>query len=266
MNIVKRGCLTFVLILCISTLTACANQPTAEPVVLSTDAPDNNTSITEQQTSEQQTLTDSAVVAAKERYNLTLPVIPAESALELTEIKLPKQIEGHSFVIGGLLYDKTFIVSLYDIVEGAIGVDCGTGLYNAENNEYQALPELPPDGYCAWNKDYIVFKEYNSDFMIPVDDESVKLYLYDINACQSKLIYTYSFDRKIELYGGHWRNNIVLSNNKIFFDDFMSNDNDSDLHAHLFSYDIPSGKVEKIADDAQNPFEYNGTLLYIKIK
>ena len=258
MNTIKRSCLGIAYILCISALTACTNQPTVESVVSSTDISGNNISSIEQQAS-----TDSSVIMVREQYNVTLPVLTADSALELTKIKLPKQIEGHSFSINGLIYDKTFVVSLFDLT-GATGIDHGTGLYDIENNEYYALPELPPDGYCAWNNNYIVFKEYNSDFTTSADDESVKLYLYDINACQRKLIYTYSFDRNTELYEGHWRNNIVLSNNKVYFDDIISEDNDSGRHACLFSYDIPSGKIEKLDDDAQNPIIYNDTLLYIK--
>ncbi|MCM1299496.1 MAG: hypothetical protein NC203_01695 [Firmicutes bacterium] len=268
MSNIKKIRLSAALILSVTTFSACSNQSAAtlgtetdrsvtEPAVFSAVDSDNSiTSIEPQET------VKSSAAMAKEQYNVTLPVLSAASALELTKLDLP-DINGHSFNLNALIDDKTFIVSLFDRV-GAGGIDCGTGLYNIESKEYRALPDMPYDGYCAWNSDYVVFKEYNGDFTVAADDESVKLYLYDINACESKLVYTYSFDRDIELYD-HWRNNIVLADDKIYFDDVIINENDNaDRHAYLYSYDIPSGTIEKLADDAEYPFEYDDTLLYIK--
>lgn len=205
-----------------------------------------------------------AVNFVREKYNVTLPIISAKEALEITKLDLPELINGHEFRIEQLIDEKTLIVSLFDRA-GASGIEYGTGLYNIESKEYSPLPGLPFDGYSAWNGDYIVYKEYDGDFTIQADDNSVKLYLYDINARENKLIFTYSFDRQFELYGGHWQNNIVLFDNKIYFDDFIKGDGDPDWRAILYSYDISTGKLEKIEEDAQNPHEYKGSILYFKL-
>lgn len=206
---------------------------------------------------------DTAVNIAREEYNITLPIIPANKALDLVKLDLPEQIDGHSFNINQIIDDETFIVSLFDR-EGAGGIDRGAGLYNIKTNEYRALKDLPLNGFCAWNSDYIIYKEYNGDFTMPVDDDSVKLFLYDIAAQKSKLIYTYSFNRETEIYGDHWKNNIILKDNKVYFDDIIGEDEDK--RVFLFSYDISAGKIEKLKDDAQNPMIYKDTLLYIKTK
>ncbi len=212
---------------------------------------------------DEQNRIDTAVNLAKEEYNITLPIIPANEALDLVKLDLPEQINGHSFAIQQLIDDETFIVSLFDR-EGAGGIDRGSGLYNIKTNEYHALKDLPLDGFCAWNSDYIIYKEYDPDFTMQAKDDSVKLFLYDIAAQKSKLIYTYSFNRETEVYGSHWKNNIILKDNKIYFDDIIGED--EDRRVFLFSYDISTGEIEKLKDDAQHPIVYKDTLLYIKTK
>ncbi len=212
---------------------------------------------------DEQNRIDTAVNMAREEYNITLPIIPANEALDLVKLDLPEQINGHSFAIQQLIDDETFIVSLFDR-EGAGGIDRGSGLYNIKTNEYHALKDLPFGGFCAWNSDYIIYKEYDPDFTMQAKDDSVKLFLYDIAAQKSKLVYTYSFNRETEFYGSHWKNNIILKDNKIYFDDIIGED--EDRRVFLFSYDISTGEIEKLKDDAQNPIKYKDTLLYIKTK
>lgn len=99
---------------------------------------------------------------------------------------------------------------------------------------------------------------------MPSDDDSVKLCLYDILNKTNYLVYKYSFDRYYELSSHHY-NSITLSDNIIYFDDIGEGD-DGELHAYLYSFDIQSGKAEKIVDNAQNPFIYNGDIMYLKLK
>lgn len=206
---------------------------------------------------------DAAVNIAREEYNITLPIISADEALELEKIDLPEQIDGHYVNLGQLIDDDNFIVYLIDR-EGANGVYRGAGLYSVSTGEFRALNGLPTDGICAWNSDYIVYKEYDSDFTKPAEDESVKLFLYDISARENRLIYTYSFDRETEIYESHWKNNIALKDNKIYFDDIIGEA--EERRVFLFSYDISAGELERLKDDAQNPIVYKDTLLYIKTK
>lgn len=194
-------------------------------------------------------------------YGIELPIVTADETLKM--FRLDPKINGHDYSVNAILDWKTLLVSLFDRV-GAGGVDRGIGLYDLESNEFRLLPGLADDGFCAWNRDYIVYKKFDSDFTIPADDESVKLYLYDINAEKEKLIYTYSFDRNTEFYGGHWKNNIVLSEGKVYFDDYVgSGDN---MRSFLYSYDIASDKAEKLADDAVNPHLFKNDIMYFKLK
>lgn len=240
----------------------------SESLVISNDIQNSDLKFKDGDTSEniisdsKQYSKNDAVNLVKEMYNVTLPVTTADDALETVKVDIPEYIEGHCFNLNLLIDEKNVLVSLFDRV-GASGVDCGTGIYNLETKEYNALPDLPYEGYCAWNKNYIIFKEYNGDFTSAVDDTSVKLYLYDLNERNRKLIYTYSFDRGYEAFG-HWINNIVLTDDKIYFDDIINSDSSSEQRAYLFSYDILTGEIEKTEDDAQNPMAYNDTIFYLK--
>lgn len=207
MGTIKHKLPGILAIFCLMTLTACN--------ISSTDSEISDISKSDGFSGEIQNTSDNNADMVMELYNVELPIVSADEALQITKLDLPEQIEGHSFNINQLIDDKTLIVSLFDR-EGASGIDFGTGLYDIESNEYRALPGLPNDGYCAYNSDYIVYKEYNVDFTIPSDDNSVKLYLYDVNAQKKKLIYVYSFDRDVELYGGHWRNTISIFDDNVY--------------------------------------------------
>lgn len=258
MNTIRNGFLNIITALCLLTLTACNHSLSSD-----SETSDINNSSADITSEIKQNSLNAAISMVKEQYNVTLPVITAGEALEMVRIDWPEYIDGHSVDINQYIGDGIFSVSLFDRV-GASGVDFGTGFYDIKNKEYHAMKNLPYDGYCAWNNDYIVFKEYNGDFTTVYDDDSVKLYLYDMNAQESRLIYTYSFDRYTEIDGNHWINNIVLANNKIYFDDIIGED--SKRRAYLFSYDISSGEVKKLVDDAQNPIAYKNTVLYLKLK
>lgn len=194
-------------------------------------------------------------------YNIELPIVTAGEALNM--FRLDPKIDGHDYSVNAFLDWKTLLVSLFDRV-GAGGVDRGIGLYDLESYKFSPLPGLAENAFCAWDSNYIVYKKYDSDFTIPAEDESVRLYLYDINAEKEKLIYTYSFDRDIEFYGGHWQNNIVLSEGKVFFDDYIVSEDGSEMRSFLYSYDIASDKVEKLVDDAVNPHLFKNDILYFK--
>lgn len=192
-------------------------------------------------------------------YNIELPIVTAGEALNM--FQLDPKINGHDYSVNAILDWKTLLISLFDRV-GAGGIDHGIGLYDLESYKFIPLPGLAQNAFCAWDSDHIVYKKYDPDFTAPSDDNSVRLYIYDINAEKEKLIYTYSFDRDIEFYGGHWQNNIVLSEGKIYFDDYVgSGDN---MRSFLYSYDIASDKVEKLADDAVNPHLFKNDILYFK--
>lgn len=192
----------------------------------------------------------------RENFNVTLPVVTAAEALDMVKLSLPTQIDGCSVFWEKLLDEETFLVELLEKGEW--------GLYNMTSNEYSSLPGIGYGEICEYNRDYIVYKWYDGDFTQPSDDDSVELYLYDIPAQTNNLIYKYSFDRYYEL-DAHWHNSIALSDNIIYFDDISEGD-DGELHAYLYSYDIRSGKTEKIVDDAQNPFIFNGDIVYLKLK
>lgn len=260
MSTIKHKLSGILAIFCLMTLTACN--------ISSTDSEISDINKSNSISSEIQNTPDNNTDMVMKLYNVELPIVSADEALQITKVNLPEQIEGHFFNINQLIDDKNLVVSLFDR-EGASGIDFGTGIYDIESNKYRALPGLPNDGYCTYNSNYIVYKEYNDDFTIPSNDNSVKLYLYDVNAQQKKLIYVYSFDRDVELYGGHWKNTISLSDDKVYFDDYVSmlspgNGSDSEWLVTLYSYDIKSGKIEKLKDDAQCPMTYKDTLLYIK--
>ncbi len=255
--------------LCVLTLGACDHQSSTDSDILynnglqstisdsTSDYGDTSTMPNEQDS------INTAVNIARDEYNITLPIIPAAETLALEKIDFPEQIDGHYVNIGQLIDDETFIVYLIDR-EGVNGICRGAGLYNISTNKYYALNDFPMDGICAWNSDYIVYKEYDADFTKPADDESVNLFLYDIAAQKGKQIYSYSFNREVEIYGEHWKNNIILKDNKIYFDDIISED--GERRVFLFSYDISTEGLLKLKDDAQHPIVYKDTLLYIKTK
>lgn len=192
----------------------------------------------------------------RKNFNTTLPVVTATEALNMEKLDVPTQINGCSVYWGKLINEDVFVVELLENGE--------KGLYNIETNEFSSLPGIGEGEICAYDTDYIVYKQYDGDFTKPSDDNSVKLYLYDISNQTNNLIYKYSFDRDFEL-SSHWYNSIALLNNVVYFDDISEGD-DGKLRAYLYSFDIQSGKVEKIIDDAQNPFIYNGNIVYLKLK
>lgn len=287
MNVFKHKLIAVFTILCTLALTAC-NHPSAESdksdISDFTDVSDTSSisdtsnfsdtsdslgiSVPDNTSNESLYLPDNnKTEMVKKLYDVELPVVSANEVLQMTKLDLPEQIEGHSFVIDLLIDDKTLVISLFDR-QGASGIDRGTGLYNTETKEYRAMPGIPLQGYEAFNSDYIVYKEYDNDFTATDADKSVKLFLYDLNTQKEKLIYTYSFDRNVELYGGHWIENIVLSDNKIYFDDFVKDTNTEDngsavWNTFLYVYDIQTGNLEKLRDNAENPMEYKDTILYI---
>lgn len=160
----------------------------------------------------------------RETFNITLPIVTSAETLNMVKLDIPTQIDGCTVFYGEMLDEETFIVDLIEKGE--------KGIYNIENNEYSSLQGIGKGEICAYNKDYIVYKQYDSDFTKLSDDDSVKLYLYDIPHKTNNLIYKYSFDRYSEL-DFHWRNSIVLSDNIIYFDDISKSD-DGELHAYLF--------------------------------
>ncbi len=200
----------------------------------------------------------------KKEYDISLPVVKASEVLDIEKIDLPKK-KGKYYVNYNELFDeKTFLVTLYEGDGISTVTYSENGLYNIEDKTYRVLKNLPDEGYCAWNSDYIVYKVSDGDFLSIPEDESVKLYLYDIKAQESKLIYTYSFDREFEVFGGHWKNGIVLRDGKVYFDDMIMDENSKLQNAFLLSYDIATGKLEKLEDDAQFPIFFKNSIFYIK--
>lgn len=191
-------------------------------------------------------------------YEFSLPVIPADETLQMTKLDLPELIEGHLYNVHLLLDEKTFVVSLL-----GNGGNEESGLYNVETKEYRAMPGLPSQGYRAYNGDYIVYVDYDGNFVdSKSNDDSVKLFLYDLKAQKSTLIYTYSFDRGVEVFGGHWRESILLMDGKVYFDDYKKEEGDS-WHATIYTYDIATGTLETLKDNAENPMIYKDTIVYV---
>lgn len=200
----------------------------------------------------------------KKEYDISLPVVKASEVLDIEKIDLPKKMGKYYVNYHELFDEKTFLVTLYEGDGISTVTYSENGLYNIEDKTYRVLKNLPDEGYCAWNSDYIVYKDYSGNFLTIPEDESVKLYLYDIKAQESKLIYTYSFDRAFEVFGGHWKNGIVLRDGKVYFDDMIMDENSKLQNAFLLSYDIATGKLEKLEDDAQFPIIFKDSIFYIK--
>lgn len=87
------------------------------------------------------------------------------------------------------------------------------------------------------------------DYTTNVEDNSVKLHLYDLAQKKLEPLFTYSFDRFDEFYKGHYQNNIVMKDGKIYFDDVI-NDYTQII---LYEYDIETAALTEIAKNALDP-------------
>ena len=74
------------------------------------------------------------------------------------------------------------------------------------------------------------------------------------------MIFTYSFSRNEEL--SHYINNIEIIGKDVYFDDVI---NDYQ-QAILYKYNIDTSLLTIVSEDAQNPFEFNNNLIFMKLK
>ena len=78
----------------------------------------------------------------RDKFNITLPIVTADEALNMVKLNLPTQIDGCSVYWGELIDENIFIVELLDKGE--------KGLYNIESNEYSSLPGIGEGEICAY--------------------------------------------------------------------------------------------------------------------
>ncbi len=86
-----------------------------------------------------------------------------------------------------------------------------------------------------------------------------KLILFDLLSGDYKVIYEYPYDKKSEPphYTGSHPNDIVVFNNKIYFDDFVGEDD-----CTLYAYDIMSDELRAVRENAINPIVYKNEVWF----
>lgn len=197
-------------------------------------------------------------------YHLQKPVILAKEVLTYHEIELPEKIDDKEMAVVGIYDENRFFVTLKNI---AALEEQEYGLFDTKSQSYQSLL-LPPGkgkmlaGIIAHNEDYVAYMEYHgkSEFDRTSDEDeplTIFLKIYDMKQKKTMLVHAYS-----EFYpysSLHFKNEIILKEDKLYFDDF----NEDGTDANLYCYDAKSQKAEIIKTAYQNPGLYQGGIVVI---
>lgn len=172
----------------------------------------------------------------------------ASEKFNVESIKNPKEFDGKiQQLIGTYKNDEIILLNIYNNNEEFASFDLKTNKYRTLlkiDEKYRVRRMYLHDDYLIY-----IISESKDD-----RDENSELRFYNIKSGE---------DVRIRLYdkAATWRfNEILYHENKVYFDDLLELKND-DFTVCIYSYDIASGKTEKIAENAQNPQLYKGRLI-----
>ena len=148
-----------IILLSALTFTACDSNDKSGSTSVKSDSASEHSDLTSEPTNSDSTYDDDAsnsvdnwhrdnesINWVREKFNITLPVVTADEALNMVKLNLPTQNGGCSGYYVELIDENIFIVELLDKGE--------KGLYNIESNEYSSLPGIGEGEICAYNRDY----------------------------------------------------------------------------------------------------------------
>lgn len=162
--------------------------------------------------------------------------------------------ENHVFGLVGI-YNQDFLIG-YSYVDDADSIDDSIGLFDIASNVYKPLIEFKDSlevGIYYYDQELIIYKTYHKN-------EMVELHVFDARSKKDKLIFEYYVDPDTNrpIYDNF--NDLVILDNKIYFDDFVALESSNEITTILYSYDMETDILTEIDSDLQNPFILNGEI------
>ncbi|MDE7229531.1 MAG: hypothetical protein K2N56_03545 [Oscillospiraceae bacterium] len=179
----------------------------------------------------------------KKKIGTDLKVSYAVDKLNFIELDLPDDLS-----VEGFIDENRAVV----IKEDTMTLEQTLEIYNVKKKTYSVIERLGADGRY-WSveytdKDHIIYKSRSDNY-----DHSDELYLYDINAGSSVLIYS-GEDRTYSIR--YDDPTPVIADGKVYFT----------VSDHILVYDIESKTVLMTIDDASRPMRYKDDVIYLSGK
>lgn len=187
-------------------------------------------------------------------YHFYKEMMPAETLLDIEEIRFPQTIKGFNVIVKRLITPNQYIVELETSINGD-WITKEIGRYDLKKDNYETILELMENelyGIETFNDDYLV--------LTFTRDEWVNMSLCLIGFKDKNLIEIHKYH---EDHSEMSKNSIIIDENRIYFDDLVLKEDQSDIR--VFSYDILTNKKEIVRPYAQNPMKY-GDEIYVITK
>ncbi len=190
-------------------------------------------------------------ISQTEGYKFHADAVNVDSIYEYRDINIPTTINNLKFHIIDIYDDESLFVVLED---AQIAVE--VGVYNFVKDEYNTIYVFEQNymSMTSYNENYYIFKE------IDKEDKYGNLYYYDISNNTINKFFEFSANSKTGNLASPNYNKTLLIDNTVYFDDY-SYDENNDLKASLYSYNITDNKTTLIKDNAQLPLLYNNQII-----
>ncbi|WP_113671123.1 hypothetical protein [Vallitalea guaymasensis] len=186
-------------------------------------------------------------------YKFNYDIISANDIMNYQQINFPKEIEGNRVSLTGLLNQDLFLVLLYTEVN--IPIIHELGIYDLPKKTYKKLHTFKTDELfkiCDFNNEYIVLQKTTNDWV------DKNLYLISLNDSSIELLHSYSKEHSLSSAN---KNSILIKENKVYFDDINTKEND--VNIDLYCYDFITKEKQVIKEDMQNPIKLKDNVLAI---
>ncbi|SCG83869.1 hypothetical protein DW1_2305 [Proteiniborus sp. DW1] len=187
-------------------------------------------------------------------YEIYVPICDANEVLKIEEVMLPEKLNGMNMSCSKIYNESNVIVVLY--TESPNIVIHEIGMYNFETDRYKKLINIDKNmdfEICTSNDNYMIVKLSEDDW------RTCQLYYYNFTKMDLVKFFSYTVDTNTNALYFQSENNILLIDDKVYFDDFYM-DTNGKIRVNLYEYTIEEQKLITLFEDAQNPMLYNGNV------